>query len=97
MSEEVLVSDQTTSWFECLMPPVPATGFVASAPAFELMKNSVPPLSELNWVPGDCAGQTVKPGWVEPASLGALTMPDVSMCTIVTLAAPAASCAFEKA
>ena len=76
---------------------MPATGCVASSAAFELMKYSVPPLSVLNCVPGDCAGQTVKPGWVEPASLGALTMPDVSKCTIVTLAAPAASCAFESA
>ena len=48
-------------------------------------------------VAGDCAGQTVKPGCVEPASLGALTVPDVSMWTIVTLAAPAASPALEKA
>ena len=80
------------------VPPVPATGCVASSAAFELRKYSVPPAFRLNeFVPGDCAGQTVKPGCVAPASLGALTVPDVSMCTIVTVAAPAASCAFEKA
>ena len=34
----------------------------------------MPPLLVLNEpVPGDCAGHTVKPGCVEPASLGALT------------------------
>ncbi len=60
---------------------MPATGCVASSAAFELMKNSVPPLSVLNCVPGDWAGHTVKPGCVEPASLGALTIPEVSMCT----------------
>ena len=80
------------------MPPVPAVGWVASSAAFELMKNSVPPAFVLNEpVPGDCAGQTVKPGWVEPASLGALTMPEVSRWTTVTVVAPAASCAFENA
>src|SRR6266581_1936351 len=57
----------------------------------------VPPKPVSNWVPGDCAGQTVKPGCVEPASLGTFTMPDVSMCTNVTWAAFAASCALEKA
>jgi hypothetical protein len=73
-------------------------GFVASSAAFELRKYSVPPLAvSKEPVPGDCAGQTVKPGWVEPASLGALTVPDVSMCTTFTDAAPAASCAFESA
>ena len=62
------------------------------------MKYSVPPALVLNeFVPGDWAGQTVKPGWVAPASLGALTAPDVSKWTMVTLAAPAAICAFEKA
>ena len=80
------------------MPPVPATGCVASSAAFELKKYSVPPAASSNdKVPGDCAGQTVKPGWVDPLSLGALTMPDVSMCCIVAVAAPAASCAFENA
>ena len=34
---------------------------------------------------------------VEPASLCALTVPNVSRFTIVTLAAPAASCDFENA
>src|SRR6266581_5743442 len=79
------------------LTPKPATGCVASSAALELMKNSVPPLPASNWVPGDCAGQTVKPGCVEPASLGTFTMPDVSMCTNVTWAAFAASCALEKA
>ena len=65
-------------------PPVPALGWVASSAALELRKYSVPPFAvSKEPVPGDCAGQTVKPGWVAPASLGALTMPDVSMCTIV--------------
>ena len=77
---------------------MPATGCVASSAAFELMKYSVPPLLRLNdVVPGDWAGHTVKPGCVVPASLGTLTIPNVSMCCIVTLAAPAASCAFENA
>jgi hypothetical protein len=58
----------------------------------------VPPLPVANEVaPGDCAGHTVKPGCVEPASLGALTVPEVSMWTTFTDAAPAASCAFESA
>src|SRR5512136_2206758 len=36
----------------------------ASSVASELKKYSVPPAFVLNWfVPGDCAGQTVKPGW----------------------------------
>ena len=62
------------------------------------MKYSVPPEPSSNEsVPGDCAGQTVKPGWVEPASLGTWTVPNVSRWTTATLAAPAASCAFEKA
>ena len=48
-------------------------------------------------MPGEWAGQTVKPGWVGPASLGAFTVPKVSMCTTVTVAAPAASCALDRA
>src|SRR3954451_24659972 len=97
-SDEVFARVQAMSWLEVCVPPCPVTGFVASSAAFELRKYSVPPL--LSWndpVPGDCAGQSVKPGCVEPASLGALTMPDVSMCTMFTLAAPAASLAFENA
>src|SRR5438132_4566946 len=97
-SDEVFVSVQRMIWFELRVPASPLTGFCASSAAFELRKYSVPPLSVLNEsVPGDCAGQTVKPGCVEPASLGALTIPDVSMCWIAALGAPAASCAFEKA
>src|SRR6266540_3881402 len=97
-SEAVFVSVQTMSCSDVRVPAEPETGFWASSAAFELRKYSVPPLFRLNEpVPGDCAGQTVKPGCVEPASLGTLTMPDVSMCCIVTLAAPAASCAFENA
>ena len=73
-------------------------GCVASSAALELRKYSVPPAFESNDdVPGDCAGQTVKPGCVVPASLGALTAPHVLMCTMETDAAPAASCALEKA
>ena len=97
-SDEVLVIVHTTSCFDVRVPAVPEIGFCVSSAAFELMKYSVPPLLVLNEpVPGDCAGQTVKPGCVEPASLGTLTMPDVSMCCIVTFAAPAASCAFDNA
>src|SRR2546423_5219400 len=97
-SDAVFVSVHATSWLEVRVPAVPETGFCASSAAFELSMYSVPLFARLNCdVPGDCAGQTVKPGWVEPASLGALTMPEVSMCCIVTLAAPAASWAFESA
>ena len=96
-SEAVFVSVQTISWFDVRVPAEPETGFCASSAAFELRKYSVPRLSPLNCVPGDCAGQSVKPGCVGPASLGAFTIPEVSMCCIVTLAAPAASCAFESA
>src|SRR5919199_2506518 len=97
-SDAVLVSVHTTSWFDVLVPAAPETGFCASSAAFELSMYSVPLFARLNCdVPGDCAGQTVKPGCVEPASLGAFTMPEVSMCCIVTFAAPAASWAFESA
>ena len=97
-SDEVFVSVHTTICSEVWSPPVPAFGWVASSAALELMKYSVPPAPSWNeLVPGDWAGQTVKPGCVDPASLGAVTMPDVSMCCIVTLEAPAASCAFENA
>jgi len=94
LRDEVFVSAQTMRFVEDPLNAVPD----ASSPAFELRRYSVPPAFSSNEVvPGDCAGQTVKPGCVEPASLGWWTMPDVSMCCIVTLAAPAASCAFEKA
>src|SRR6476661_2757995 len=97
-SDDVFVRLHTISLFEVCGPPVPATGLVASSPAFELRKYSVPPLPVSNGpVPGDCAGQTVKPGCVEPASLGTLTRPDVSMWAKFTDDAPAASCAFESA
>ena len=52
--------------------------------------------ADISQLPRDRGGMIVGEG-VEPASLGALTMPDVSRCTIVTFAAPAANCAFEKA
>src|SRR6266550_7924459 len=91
-SDAVFVSDHTTSWFDVRVPAAPETGFCASSAALELKKYSVPLFAVLNCdVPGDCAGQTVKPGCVEPASLGALTMPEVSICCRFTLAAPAAS------
>src|ERR687887_301026 len=97
-SDAVFVSVHTMSWLEVRVPAAPETGFCASSAAFELRKYSVPLFARLNCVvPGDCAGQSVNPGCVEPASLGALTIPDVSMCCIAGLAAPAASCAFEKA
>src|SRR5712672_3036665 len=97
LSDAVFVRDQSTSCVDVWLPPEPPTGCVASSPAFELRKNSVPLLSVSNVLPGVSAGQTVNPGCVVPASLGALTMPDVSKCIIVTLAAPAASCCFERA
>src|SRR5215813_6955088 len=98
LSDAVFVSVHTMSWLEVRLPALPETGSWASSAAFELRKYSVPLPARLNCdVPGDCAGQSVKPGCVEPASLGAFTMPEVSMCCIVTLAAPAASCAFESA
>jgi hypothetical protein len=51
---------------------VPVLGFVASGAALELRKYSVPPFDDSKEpVPGDCAGQTVNPGWVAPVSLGA--------------------------
>src|SRR5918911_2778627 len=87
-SDAVFVSVHTMSWFEVRLPAVPETGFCASSAAFELSMYSVPLFARLNCdVPGDCAGQTVKPGCVEPASLGALTIPEVSMCCVVTFAA----------
>ena len=97
-SDAVLVIVHTMSWFDVRVPGAPETGFCASSAAFELRAYSVPLFARLNCdVPGDCAGQFVKPGCVGPASLGAFTMPEVSMCCIVTLAAPAASWAFESA
>src|SRR6185436_7127342 len=93
-SDEVFFSVQTTRLVEEPVKSSPA----ASSPAFELRKYSVPPAFRSNeLVPGECAGQTVKPGWVCTVGEVAFTIPVVSMCTIVTLAAPAASCAFEKA
>src|SRR5207249_7657352 len=92
LSDAVFVSVHTISWSEVLVPATPDTGSCASSAAFELRRYSVPlfPLAN-ELVPGDCAGQSVKPGWVSPASLGALTVPNVSMCCMVTFAAPAAS------
>src|ERR671936_89728 len=98
VSDAVFVSVHTMSWLEVRLPALPETGFCASSAAFELRRYSVPLFASWNCeVPGDWAGQSVKPGCVEPASLGAFTMPEVSMCCIVTLAAPAASWAFESA
>src|SRR5262252_5914358 len=97
-SDAVLASVHTMSWLEVRVPGLPETGFCASSAALELRKYSVPLFARLNCdVPGDCAGHSVKPGCAGPASLGAFTMPEVSMCCIVTLAAPAASCAFDSA
>ena len=84
--DEVLARVHSTIWVA-----VP----LGSKTAMELRKNSVPPLFRLKEsVPGDCAGHTVKPGSTPE---GALTSPTVSNCTTLTLAAPAASCAFESA
>src|SRR6516165_3380677 len=97
-NDAVFVSAHTMSWLEVRVPAVPDTGCCASSAAFELRKFSVPLFARLNCdVPGDCAGHSVKPGCVEPASLGTFTMPEVSMCCMVTFAAPAASCAFDSA
>src|SRR6185369_9641750 len=97
-SADVLVRDQRMILLELRVPAAPETGICASSAAFELSRYSVPPLPVANWlVPGDCAGHRVKPGCVAPASLDSGTRPDVSMWTPLTFAAPAASCAFEKA
>src|SRR5215467_1237196 len=97
-SDAVLVSVHTMSWWEVRVPGLPEAGFCVSSAAFELRKFSVPLFARLNCdVPGDCAGQSVKPGCVDPASLGAFTMPEVSTCCTVTLVTPAASCALESA
>src|SRR5919201_5617297 len=78
-SDAVFVRVQTMSWVDVRVPAVPDLGFCASSAAFELRKYSVPLFAKLNCeVPGDCDGQSVKPGCVEPASLGAFTMPEVS-------------------
>src|SRR5437763_14376238 len=62
-SDAVFDSVHTMSWLEVRVPAAPETGFCASSAAFELRKYSVPLFAELNCeVPGDCAGQTVKPG-----------------------------------
>src|SRR5689334_8332808 len=98
LSDAVFVSDHTMSWLEVRVPGVPVTGCCASSAALELRKYSVPLFAALNCdARCDCAGHSVKPGCVEPASLGAFTMPEVSMCWMVTLEAPAASCAFDSA
>jgi len=96
-SDAVFFRAHTMSWLEVRLPAAPETGCCVSSAAFELRKYSVPLFARLNCVPGDCAGHRVKPGCVEPASLGAFTMPEVSMCCTVTLVAPAASCAFGSA
>ena len=98
LSDDVLVSVQTTIWLDVVAAAgarrPDACASSAGVRAHEVLGAAVALLNELG--AGDWAGQTVKPGCVAPASLGALTMPDVSKWTIVTLAAPAASCAFEK-
>src|SRR5512133_2211647 len=94
LSEAVFVSAQTTRFVD---EPVKAPPD-ASSPAFELRKYSVPPaFRSYEFVPGECAGQTVKPGSVCVTGEVALTMPVVSTCTVVTFAAPAISWAFERA
>src|SRR5215831_6032541 len=61
LREEVLVSVQTTRSVDEPVKASPA----ASSPALELRKYSVPPALRSNeFVPGDWAGQTVKPGSV---------------------------------
>src|SRR5438093_3156942 len=93
-SDDVFFKAQTTRSVEEPVKAVPE----ASSPAFELRKYSVPPAFRSNdVVPGDWAGQTVKPGSVCATGEVALTMPVVSMCTTFTFAAPAARCAFERA
>src|SRR6476619_2870350 len=76
-SEDVFVIVQTTRLVDEPLKASPE----ASSPAFELMKYSVPPLPVWNEpVPGDWAGQTVKPGSVCATGEVALTIPVVSMC-----------------
>src|SRR6266568_257751 len=94
LSEEVLVSAQTIRLVEAPVYCVPD----ASSPALELRKYSVPPaFGSYEFVPGDCAGHTVKPGCVCTVGEVAWTFPVVSMCTIVTFVAPAASCCLDSA
>src|SRR6516162_3804534 len=94
LSEDVLVSDQTSRSVDVPVPGVQTAPELhcASSAASELMKYSVPPLSVLNCPGfGDCAGQSVKPGW--PPTPECL----VSICTADTVVAPAASAAFGSA
>src|SRR5262249_30800244 len=93
-SDDVLVSDQTSRSVEVPVPGLHGTpeSHCASSPASELIKYSVPPFAVLNWPgSGDCAGQSVKPGWPPtPAWL-------VSGSTIGTVADRAASADVESA
>src|SRR3954452_5060302 len=89
LSDDVFVSAQTSSWFEEPGPGVVPSPCASSA-AFELMKYSVPPRLPSYDVPGDCAGQSVKPEFP-------LSSPCVSICVTSTDAALEASAAFEKA
>src|SRR5690349_7863452 len=61
-SEDVLVSDHTTSSSD-VRGPVQPVGHVASSVAFELRKYSVPPPPVWYWLGGEFAGHTVNPGW----------------------------------
>ena len=62
-SELVFVSAHTISSSDSRGPGVVPAGSVASSAALELRKYSVPPAPVANCpVPGDMAGQTVKPG-----------------------------------
>src|SRR5258705_2285414 len=80
-SDAVFSRVHTMSWLEVRLPAAPEPGCCVSSAAFALRKYFVPVVASFNCdVPGDCAGQSVKPGCVEPASLGAFTMPEVSMC-----------------
>src|SRR5437660_499534 len=82
-SELVFESAQTSRSVELPLP-------LASSAAFELRKYSVPPAPSSYAVPGDCAGQMVKPGLP-------LSAPTVSNWVTATLAAPDASALLEKA
>src|SRR5713226_2242933 len=84
-SDCVFVSAQTMRSDET---PIP----LASGAASELRKYSVPPRSVANWLSGEVAGQTVKPGL--PARP---TEPIVSIWVTAMVATPDSSWLLEKA
>src|SRR5258708_30542892 len=86
---EVLVSDQTRSWFDCRGPTATPLPWASSA-AFELRKYSVPPLALELMSFGAVAGQIVKPA-LPP------TTPSVSISSTAMEAGCRASACLEMA